>query len=160
MAEPTTFIKLDRNIINWRWFKDHKTYKLFTYLLVVANITDKPWRDIVIKRGQLVTSIAHLAEETGLTEREVRTALNRLKTTQEATSLSSPQYTLITIENYDVYQRATRFATNDRQTTDKRPTTTKEVKELKERKEEEGGSALDAQPPQKGTPEYDAWRNQ
>jgi len=136
MAEPTTFIKLDRNIVNWRWFKDHNTYKLFTYLLIVANLTDKPWKDIIVKRGQIVTSTKHLSEETGLTARSVRTSLERLKSTQEVTSLSSPQYTVITINNYDAYQKVTRLATNERQTNDKRTTTTKESKESKEYKEE------------------------
>lgn len=144
LAEPTTFIKLDRNIINWRWFKDHNTYKLFTYLLIVANISDKPWRDITVKRGQFVTSIKHMAEETGLTDGEVRTALKHLNSTNEITNVSNRQYTVITVNNYEVYQGLTHKTTNEQHTNSKRTTTTKEPKEIKE----------------KGTPEYDAWRNQ
>ena len=29
MAEKSTFIKLDRNIVKWRWYKDINTFKVF-----------------------------------------------------------------------------------------------------------------------------------
>lgn len=162
VAEPTTFIKLDRNILEWRWFKDQNTYKLFTYFLIKANVTDQPWQDIVIGRGQLVTSFTHMAQETGLSVRSVRTSLDKLKSTSEVTCASSSKYTVITVINYDKYQNSARRTTSDRQTSDKPATNDRQQykndKNVKNEKEI-GGASL-AGPPPKGTPEYDAWRNQ
>lgn len=163
MAEPSTFIKLDRNILDWRWYKDHNTYKLFTYFLIKANVTDQPWKDIIVKRGQFVTSFAHMSEETGLTVKEVRSALNRLKRTQEVAQSSTAQYTVITVLNYEKYQSGAQFGANKGHTKGKpRANEGQQYKNDKNDKNEKeiGGAATKAWPPAKGTPEYERWRNQ
>ena len=70
----------------------------------------------IIKRGQLITSQDKLAEELGLSRQQVRTALNKLEKTQEITKLSDNKGTLITVNNYDLYQsndnRTTNLPTN------------------------------------------------
>lgn len=109
------WIKLERQIINWRWFKDGNTFHLFLYLLLKANITDADFENITIKRGQLVTSRKRLANALGLSERNIRTSLNHLKSTNEVTIRATPKFTIITIVNYDLYQ------STDQQT-DQRPT--------------------------------------
>ena len=84
------------------------------------------WQGRKILRGQKVTSIKHLAEETGLTLRQVRTALNNLKTTCEVTSETTNKFTVVTVVNYEVYQnrkskttsKTTSNLTNERQTND------------------------------------------
>lgn len=62
----------------------------------------------------------------------IRTSLNKLKTTQELTIKSTHQYTLVTIENYDLYQldttQLTNNLTNEQQTTNKRLTTNEKRK--------------------------------
>ena len=167
MAEPSTFIKLDRNILEWRWFKDNNTYKLFTYFLIKANVTDQPWQDIIIKRGQFVTSFANMSKETGMTIKEVRTSLEKLKRTQEAAQSSTPQYTVVTVLNYNKYQSGAQLGANKGHTKGKqRANEGQQYKNDKNVKNEKniggGGSAtLDEwRPPAPGTPEYDAWRNQ
>lgn len=104
MAEHSTFIKLDRNIMRWRWYKNGPVLRLFIHLLFKANVTDNDFEDITVKRGQVVTSIHQLSEQTGLSEKQVRTALEHLKSTNEVASTSSNRYTLITLVNYDAYQ--------------------------------------------------------
>lgn len=98
------FIALHRKIIDWEWYNDVNTTRVFIHLLMTANHKNKNWRGIVIKRSQIVTSRSKLAEETGLTEQQVRTSLNRLKSTSNITSTSTSKYTVITVCNYGTYQ--------------------------------------------------------
>ncbi|MDL2293190.1 hypothetical protein LJC60_01005 [Ruminococcaceae bacterium OttesenSCG-928-D13] len=98
------YIKLHRSLLNWEWYSDINTSRLFLHLLLIANHDPDKWRGITIERGQRVTSRAKLAEETGLTEDEIRTALQHLQTTGEITSKSTNKYTVITIVNYEKYQ--------------------------------------------------------
>lgn len=121
MADVSTFILLDRNIINWRWYKTENTFRLFIHLLLKANAKDKPFENIVIHRGELVTSLDHLSRETRLTVNQVRTALKHLKNTGEITSKITSKYSLIKIVNYDTYQNYKKYNDkhNDKQITSK-----------------------------------------
>lgn len=98
------YIRLFRAIDSWEWYTDVNVYKLFTHCLIKANHTDKVWRGINIQRGSFVTSLKNLSVETGLTVKQVRTALNKLKTTGEVAHDKTTQYSIITVKNYDVYQ--------------------------------------------------------
>lgn len=73
------FIKLKREILEWRWYSDINTTRLYLHILLTANYDSQDFRDITIHRGQKVASINRLVAETGLSEKEVRTALNHLK---------------------------------------------------------------------------------
>lgn len=130
--ENTTWIKLYRKFTEWEWYDDINTKVLFLHLLLKANYKDSRWHGVPIKRGQVPTGRFKLAEETGLTQQQVRTSLTRLISTNEITKLSTPQYTVITINNYEKYQTPTNKTTNEQPTINQRLTTLKEVK--KERK--------------------------
>lgn len=112
MAEKSTFIKIDRNILRWRWYQDINTFKLFIHLLLKANINDNDFRDITVHRGQLVTSLNHLSKETGLTLKQTRIALEHLKETHEVAQSSTSKYTVITVLNYDTYQKGAQSRAN------------------------------------------------
>lgn len=98
------WIKLHRKILDWEWFTSPSTLQLFIYLLLRANKEDKKWRGILIKRGQLVTSVATISEETKLSTQQVRTSLNRLKSTNGITSKTTNRFTLVTVCKYESYQ--------------------------------------------------------
>ena len=98
------FIVISRNILDWEWFQDANTLPVFIYLILKANWKDKVWQRRKIKRGQLVTSLAKLSLETGLSVRSVRTALEHLQTTNQVTSEVTSKYRIITIKNYSKYQ--------------------------------------------------------
>lgn len=98
------WIKLHRKILDWEWFTSPSTLQLFIYLLLRANKEDKKWRGILIKRGQLVTSVSTISEETKLSTQQVRTSLNRLKSTNEITSKTTNRFTLVTVCKYESYQ--------------------------------------------------------
>ena len=98
------WIKLHRKILEWEWYNDNNTKIVFLHLLLTANHKEKKWQGITIKRGQKLTSLQHLAEETNLSMQQVRTALDKLKLTNEITTKSTNKNTLITIEKYSNYQ--------------------------------------------------------
>ena len=98
------WIKLHRSILNWEWWGDKNTVILFIYLLVTANHEDQKWRGTVVPRGSFITNRKALSEATGLTEQQVRTSIERLKSTSEITNKSTNKFTIITICNYDKYQ--------------------------------------------------------
>ena len=109
MADKSTFIKIDRNILNWRWFQNSKIYHVFTWLLLKANIKDGHFQKDIIHRGSLVTSNASIADGCGLTIQNVRTALANLEETGEITRLSRNHYQIITVVNYEEYQSDSRI---------------------------------------------------
>lgn len=104
MADRTTYIKIDRNIVRWGWFQSPNILTVFIWLLVKANIREAKFEKETISRGSLATSNAHIAEECGMTVSKVRTALANLESTGEITRISRNHYQIITINNYENYQ--------------------------------------------------------
>ena len=105
MNKAGGYISLHRQILDWGWFKNANTLQLFIYLLLAANFTDGVFEGQVIKRGQIATSLPALAKNTGLSVKEVRTALKHLIGTGEVADSSSNRFRVITIVKYDEYQR-------------------------------------------------------
>lgn len=116
------WIKLSRKITKWRWYKDGNTFRLFMHLILTANHEDCDFETITIHRGQRVASRRTLSQETGLSEREIRTAISHLISTGELTSESRSKYTIFTINNYNSYQITTSNQTSERPTTDQQST--------------------------------------
>ena len=125
------WIKLHRKMIKWEWFTDVNTCHLFMYCILRANHTDEKWRGIEIKRGQFITSLDKLSSATGLSVRQIRTALNKLAMTNELTSKATNKNRLISVVNYESYQEVDKQATSKRQADDKQATTNKNEKNNK-----------------------------
>lgn len=112
---------------------------LWVHMLSLVNYEDKPWKGIVIKRGQLVTSLPSLSALTGLSIQEVRTCLKRLETTGEISQKSTNKFRIITICKYcsyqpteeDFQQTTNRQLTGKQQASNSQTTATKEYKEDK-----------------------------
>lgn len=123
-----SFITLNRQVLEWEWYTDNSVKSLFIHCLLKANWKDKNWQGQEIRRGQFVTSYGKLALETGLTIRQVRTALSKLKATQEIAQQATSQYSIITVKKYNDYQdcegASDKQMTSERQASDKRATTT------------------------------------
>ena len=104
MAEQSTYIKLDRNILRWRWFHNSNVLHVFLFLLLNANIEDHEFGKEIIHRGEVCTSIATLVKSTGLQTSQIRNIISTLKKTGEITDRYTNKYRVITIVNYDKYQ--------------------------------------------------------
>ena len=98
------YIKLNRKILEWEWWGDIKTYRVFTYCLLQANWKERSWNGMAIERGSFPTSLPRIAKDCSLTENEVRTALKHLKSTGEITDKPFNKFRIITVSNYDLYQ--------------------------------------------------------
>ena len=99
------WIKLHRQLTEWEWYTDHKTFKLWVHILLTANIVpQKKMLGYTLSPGQLITTLPRLAAETGLSEREIRTALKRLIDGGEVSEKTTNKFRLITIEKWAFYQ--------------------------------------------------------
>lgn len=87
--------------------KDPTAFVVYSYLLYKANhsnaiINDnKTTNTITINRGQTMTSFRKLSEETGLSERQIRTAVKNLISAKYITQQSTRNYTIFTLCHYD-----------------------------------------------------------
>ena len=123
MAER--FIKLYSKMLDWEWYDDINTCRLFIHCLLKANWQSTKWHGIEIKEGQFVTSLTTLAEETHLSVRQVRVALKHLKMTGEVTSKGQSKYSVITVNSWNEYQGSDKQG--DKQVTSKRQASDKQV---------------------------------
>lgn len=142
LAEPTSWIKLDRNILDWRWFKYADTLQVFLYLLLRANVKPGEFGMIRVLRGQLVTSYSRIADDLGMSVQQVRTAINHLKKTGEITSTSTSKYSIITVLNYNKYQGCStgKPQASNKPSTDDQQQSKNKKKEQKEKKEKDSYS--------------------
>lgn len=98
------FIFLWKKIEEWEWYRDLPTFKLFIHLLINAYYQDTNWRNIAIKRGQVVSSIENLAVNCGLSVKQTRRAIDNLISTGEIITKGTNKFTIITICKYEGYQ--------------------------------------------------------
>ena len=110
---PTTFVKLDRNLLSWGWFHDSNTLKLWLFIIISANVVPQMFQGVEIKRGSLATSHASLAREMRLTISQIRTALKHLEQTGSVSVRKYPKFLEISVLNYDLYQGIYQLNTAD-----------------------------------------------
>ena len=146
--KDSEYVMLFRKMVNWEWYTDINTKVLFLHCLIKANWKPGSWHGYKYERGQFITSIPTLAHETGLTERQVRTALKHLKATGEVTDWHDNKIRMITVVSYDKYQgeRQANGQSDDSQTPDKRQASDSRYKNIKNTKERKEGGGYDPHP--------------
>lgn len=100
----SSFFIFNRSIFDWKYYTDANVFRLFFHLVGKANHTQKFWRGIDIKRGELITSLEHLSNELALTVNQIRLALKKLDEHGTIKYRPTNKYTKIIIPNYDAYQ--------------------------------------------------------
>ena len=98
------YIKEYRSLISWGWFKDPFTAHLWEYLRLAANWDEAVFKGKPVRRGEVVTSYPAMAEATGMSVQNVRTAIRHLKQTGEIEMKSFRDFSIVTIVNYEKYQ--------------------------------------------------------
>ena len=90
----------------WRWYHNSTMVHLWVNLLISAREEDG-WHGMVeVKRGQVITSLSKLSAETGISIRKIRTCLSNLVKSGEIKEMTNNHYRIITIIDYNMYQKA------------------------------------------------------
>ena len=101
------WIKLHRSLLDWEWYDEPNTFRVFMHILLKANHSEKRYRGELVKSGTLLTGQQLLAEQLGLSRMQIRTALDNLKITNEITIKSSAKGYVIEVVRYLDYQMIT-----------------------------------------------------
>ena len=133
------YIKLHRSILNWEWYSDINTQAVFIYLLLNANWEDSRYRGHLVPKGSLIAGRKKISEDLNISERNVRTSLEHLKSTNEIAIQPTNRFSIITIVNWEKYQgfdlevtnKVPNKMTNSRPTSDQQVTTYKEIKNIR-----------------------------
>ena len=135
----TGWIKIYRSLLYWEWADVPEMVALWVRLIIRATHEDSQWHGVTISRGQLVTTTAKLAAESGLSPQQVRTCLDRLKASNQINTQTTNKYTIITICKYEAYQETetTEQQTNGKQTTRKQQTNNTQATSISRIKEQE-----------------------
>lgn len=100
------FVKISESITDWDWYQDSNTSRLFIHCIIKANWKDGKFQGKEIKRGSFVTSTKKLSLELGLSEQNIKTAIKHLKHSGDITSKGQSKYSIITVLNYDKWQKS------------------------------------------------------
>lgn len=134
------WIKLHRKMLDWEWYGDANTMRVFIHLVLSVNHEDNKWKGNLIKRGSCITSYENIAIKLNISIRNVRTAIKHLKSTNELTHEGTKQFSYITINNFDAYNTrdtpSDSQVTNERHTGDTQVTTNKNDKNVKNDKKD------------------------
>lgn len=114
------FVKLSDDMKNWAWYGDNNTLAVYIRLLIGAVWHETQFQNFTLQRGQIATTLPKIAKENGITERQARTVLERLKSTGRVSVKTTSKFSIITLNNYDCVSE--NVSHDDRQMTSKRQT--------------------------------------
>lgn len=107
------YLKLYYSLLDWEWISDPNTLVVFIHLLLNANRKAKKFGKGVIRRGDVLASLSFLAEKTGLSVQNVRTALEHLQSTHDITQRMIGKNAVYSIVSYDKWQSANTNTNNE-----------------------------------------------
>jgi len=123
------YVRLWRKSLDAGWIKNHKLWAFWTWCLLKASHKGVyiivGYQKVNLLPGQFVFGRKKASKETGLTEREIRTIIDFLKTSGNLTIKSTNKFSIITIVNWRTYQadEVDNDQQNDQPPTSKRPQT-------------------------------------
>lgn len=128
------WIKLHRSLLEWEWFTDSNTLHVFVYLLLTANIKDTKFKGFLVPKGSLITTVRKISDNTRVSSMSVRTALQKLKISEQITIKTTNKFTVVSICNYDKYQEVetSQQQTTNKRNTNKQQTTNKQLTSIEE----------------------------
>lgn len=110
MGEPTTYFKIDRQLLSSDLWLDEPFTKAQAWIDLIgrANYSETTHiygsKAVKLKRGQLITSSNALSQRWGWSRKKVLNFLTALESAKMATVKGTPEGTTITIENYNKFQ--------------------------------------------------------
>ena len=135
------YVKLFRKMVDWEWYGDPNTKAVFLHLLLTANYKRTRYRGVTLKPGQTVIGRRALAKTLGMSEQNVRTSLNHLKSTHEITIKATNKFSVVTIVNWESYQFADDEPTNELTTEphNNQPTTNHTIRKKESKNKRKSG---------------------
>ena len=107
------WISLYRQIVdNWIWKSNEPFDKRSAWISLLLKANHKDTKIMIdgklveVKKGSFITSEVKLSEEWRWGRKKVRTFLKSLEDDKMLTKNSTSKYTSLTIENWDLYQKA------------------------------------------------------
>lgn len=98
------FIKIDRQILEWRYHDYPNMFRFWILLLLKANWRPAYFKGVLVDRGSFITSARNLAKESHLSVNTVRRLLQLLENEHQITRTVTQSWTLISVVNYAKYQ--------------------------------------------------------
>jgi hypothetical protein len=130
--KKTGWIRLYRSLLTNGWLTNHRLLVFWIYCLLKAGHEPQKVlignQQIELLPGQFIMGRKKASRETGLSERQIRTSIDSLRTMQNLTIKTTNKYSLVTLINWEIYQAYEDKPTN--KTTSKRPETD-HIQELK-----------------------------
>lgn len=137
---------------DWEWSDDANTVAVFLRLLIEADIVPNTWHEIEVPRGGMVSSYAKLAEKTGLSVKQVRTAIKHLEAAGYVARTTYAKCTVFAVKNFDMFQSGASNGASSGQGKGKQGASKgQQNKKIEEDKEDNYLSFLDAEK-EKNTP--------
>lgn len=133
------WVKLHRQILRNPIFQNDKLFRVFVYLLLSARHTDGEQligdTIVPLKAGQWATGRIAISKDTGLTQQNVRTAINKLEKLNILTIKPTTKFSVFSIVNWEKYQQDNQQVTNSQPTSNQQVTTNNNVKNEDNEKE-------------------------
>ncbi len=105
------YVRAYRDLLSWQWYKNQNVFRVYMHLLLKAAFKDFEFEGKAYKAGELITSRKKLAAELNLSESQILTALDKLKSTGEIDIKSTNKFTVITLKNWAKMQNEPYFFT-------------------------------------------------
>jgi hypothetical protein len=132
MQELEGWAKIHRKIVQWEWYKDANTARLFLHLIFMCNHSEGRFMGQTIQPGERATSLSSLASELNIGVQSVRTSINKLKSTGEITVRKTNKFSIIQLNKWSDYQygntQPNNELTGEQQGTNRGLTTNKNVR--------------------------------
>lgn len=126
------WVKLHRQILRNPIFQNDKLFRVFVYLLLSARHTDGEQligdTIVPLKAGQWATGRIAISRDTGLTQQNVRTAINKLEKLNILTIKPTTKFSVFSIVNWEKYQQDNQQVTSNQPTSNQQVTTNNNVK--------------------------------
>lgn len=110
--------------------KDSEYFYVWCWILTYATYEEKRvlfnGKDIVLEKGQLLTTTKHIATSLNINESKVNRILKKLKIEKQIDKQTSSRNTLITVLNWNLYQESDKQ--NEEQVTNKRQASEEQMK--------------------------------
>lgn len=102
------WINMSRILAECDWLGNHDMVVVWTYLLLHAAHDIDEYRGVTVARGQVAASRRRIVDATGLSEQQIRAALQKLAKRGRITIQATNQCTVVTIKDFDQYCRTER----------------------------------------------------